>query len=69
MNPKNFDALVEKKRFFYSISQKKLADAIGISYRTFQRKRSDPGKFELGEVQILMKILKFTDEERKEALL
>lgn len=69
MNPKNFIAVMEKKRYFYGVSPLLLAEALQISYRTFQRKRKKPEKFELGEVQIIMKILKFTEDERKEALL
>lgn len=69
MNPKKFGAVLEKKRFFYRVSLEKLAETIGVSYRTFQRKRKEPQRFKLGEVEILMKVLKFTDEERKEALL
>ena len=69
MNPKNFTAILDKKRSFYGISPEQLAKVLQISTRTLARKKKNPEKFELGEVQKLIKFLRFTEEEKKEAFL
>ncbi|MBR5310644.1 MAG: hypothetical protein IKU42_05935 [Oscillospiraceae bacterium] len=69
MNPKNFTAILDKKRSFYGISPEQLAKVLQISTRTLARKKKNPEKFELGEVQTLIKFLRFTEEEKKEAFL
>jgi hypothetical protein len=69
MNPKNFTAILDKKRSFYGISPEQLAKVLQISTRTLARKKKNPQKFELGEVQTLIKFLRFTEDEKKEAFL
>ena len=69
MNPKNFTAILDKKRSFYGISPEQLAKVLQISTRTLARKKKNPEKFELGEVQTLIKFLRFTEEEKKETFL
>jgi hypothetical protein len=69
MNPKNFTAILDKKRSFYGISPEQLAKVLQISTRTLARKKKNPEKFELGEVQTLIKFLRFTEDEKKEAFL
>ena len=68
-NPKNFTAILDKKKSFYGVTPEQIAGAINISTRTLARKKKNPEKFELGEIITLMKLLRFTEDERKEALL
>lgn len=69
MSPKNFMALLEKKKFIYKITDSRLAQTVGVSERTFKRRKLNPGEFTFDEAEIIMKVLHFTPEERKEALL
>lgn len=69
MNPKNFKAVMEKKKSYFDCDDADLAKVIGVSERTFSRRRKAPETFTLGEVKNIMRFLRFTEEERKEALL
>lgn len=69
MSTKSFMALVEKKKSLYGISDEVLAEVIGVSERTFKRRKRNPGQFTIDEMNYLIKFLKFTEDERKEALL
>lgn len=69
MNPIKFLAMVEMKRVLYSCEDEKLAKIIGVSERTFKRRKQNPEQFTIEEMNHLIKFLKFTEEERKEALL
>lgn len=69
MNPRKFLAMVEMKKVFYSCADEDLARVTGVSERTFKRRRQNPEQFTIEEMNHLIKFLKFTEEERKEALL
>lgn len=69
MNPIKFLAMVEMKKVLYSCEDGDLAKITGISERTFKRRRQNPEQFTIEEINHLIKFLKFTEEERKEALL
>lgn len=69
MNPKRFTAIILKKLFFYDIPRQDAGDIIGVSYTTWKRRIKNPEEFTLKEADILVKKLKFTDEERREAFL
>ena len=49
MNPDVFIAEVEKQRKLLEISRSELAEVVGWSVRTQQRKFKDPGKITLDE--------------------
>ena len=69
MNPIKFLAMVEMKKVLYSCKDGDLARIAGVSERTFKRRRQNPEQFTIDEINHLIKFLKFTEEERKEALL
>lgn len=69
MNPRKFLGMVEMKRVLYSCCDEDLAKIIGVSERTFKRRKQNPEQFTIEEMNHLIKFLKFTEEERKEALL
>ena len=69
MNPRKFLGMVEMKKVLYSCEDGDLAKITGISERTFKRRRQNPEQFTIDEINHLIKFLKFTEEERKEALL
>ena len=69
MNPRKFLGMVEMKQVLYSCKDEDLARITGISKRTFKRRRQNPEQFTIEEMNHLIKFLKFTEEERKEALL
>ena len=69
MNPRKFLGMVEMKKVLYSCEDGDLAKITGISERTFKRRRQNPEQFTMEEMNHLIKFLKFTEEERKEALL
>lgn len=69
MNPRKFLGMVEMKKVLYSCEDGDLAKITGISERTFKRRRQNPEQFTIEEINHLIKFLKFTEEERKEALL
>lgn len=69
MNPRKFLGMVEMKKVLYSCKDGDLARIAGVSERTFKRRRQNPEQFTIEEINHLIKFLKFTEEERKEALL
>lgn len=69
MNPIKFLAMVEMKRVLYSCEDGDLAKITGVSERTYKRRKQNPEQFTIEEMNHLIKFLKFTEEERKEALL
>lgn len=69
MNAAIFLALLEKKKSIFGIFDSDLARVIGVSPKTFSRRVKDPETFTLGEVKTLIRFLRFTEDERKEALL
>ena len=69
MNPIKFLAMVEMKRVLYSCEDGDLAKITGVSERTYKRRKQNPEQFTIEEMNRLIKFLKFTEEERKEALL
>lgn len=69
MNPIKFLAMVEMKKVFYSCEDEDLAKITGVSERTYKRRKQNPEQFTIEEMNHLIKFLKFTEEERKEALL
>ena len=69
MNPIKFLAIVEMKKVLYSCEDGDLARIAGVSERTFIGSRQTPEEFTIEEINHLIKFLKFTEEERKEALL
>lgn len=69
MNPRKFLAMVEMKKVLYSCEDEDLARITGVSQRTFKRRKQNPGQFTIDEMNYLIKFLKFTEDERKEALL
>ncbi len=69
MNTKAFIALLEKKKVIFRINDAGLAIVIGVSEKTFKRRKKNPGLFTIDEINHLMKFLRFSEEERKEALL
>ena len=69
MNPIKFLAMVEMKKVLYSCEDGDLAKITGVSERTYKRRKQNPEQFTIEEMNHLIKFLKFTEEERKEALL
>lgn len=69
MNGLNFKAIIEKKKVIYGYDDSVLAKVLGCSLRTFQRKKKAPEDFTFGEVKILLKFLRFTEEEKEEVFL
>ena len=69
MNPIKFLAVVEMKRVLFSCGDADLARITGVSERTFKRRKKQPGTFTFDEMNRLMKFLRFTEEEKKEAFL
>ena len=69
MNPRKFLGMVEMKKVLYSCEDGDLAKITGVSERTFKRRRQNPEQFTIEEMNHLIKFKKFTEEERKEALL
>ena len=69
MNPRKFLGMVEMKRILYSCKDGDLAKITGVSERTYKRRKQNPEQFTIEEMNHLIKFLKFTEEERKEALL
>lgn len=69
MKDKAFLALVEKKKVIYRVNDAGLATIIACSEKTFKRRKKHPEEFTLGEINRIMSFLKFTDEERREALI
>ena len=69
MNPRKFLGMVEMKRILYSCEDGDLAKITGVSERTYKRRKQNPEQFTIEEINHLIKFLKFTEEERKEALL
>ena len=66
MNPMKFLAMVEMKKVLYSCEDEDLARITGVSQRTFKRRKQNPGQFTIAEVERIMNVLQFTEEERKE---
>lgn len=69
MNPRKFLGMVEMKKVLYSCEDGDLAKITGVSERTYKRRKQNPEQFTIEEMNHLIKFLKFTEEERKEALL
>ena len=69
MSTKNFLGILAKKKVLYSLEDADLAKVIGVSPKTFSRRIKNPDTFTLGEANHLIRFLKFTEDERKEALL
>ena len=69
MNPRKFLGMVEMKKVLYSCEDEDLAKITGVSERTYKRRKQNPEQFTIEEMNHLIKFLKFTEEERKEALL
>lgn len=69
MNPIKFLAMVEMKKVLYSCEDEDLARITGVSERTYKRRKQNPEQFTIEEMNHLIKFLKFTEEDRKEALL
>lgn len=69
MNPRKFLGMVEMKKILYSCEDEDLARITGVSERTYKRRKQNPEQFTIEEMNHLIKFLKFTEEERKEALL
>lgn len=69
MNPRKFLGMVEMKKVLYSCADEDLAKITGVSERTYKRRKQNPEQFTIEEMNHLIKFLKFTEEERKEALL
>lgn len=69
MNPRKFLGMVEMKRILYSCEDRDLAKIIGVSERTFKRRKQNPEQFTIEEINHLIKFLKFTEDERKGAFL
>ena len=69
MNPKKFLGMVEMKKVLYSCGDEDLAKITGVSERTYKRRKQNPEQFTIEEMNHLIKFLKFTEDERKEALL
>ena len=69
MNPRKFLGMVEMKKVLYSCEDEDLAKITGVSERTYKRRKQNPEQFTIEEMNHLIKFLKLTEEERKEALL
>lgn len=65
MNPKAFLELIHKKRKFYGIKYYDFFERIELSKVKYKRRRKDPGKFTLEEAGKIMKVLQFTEDERR----
>lgn len=69
MNGRNFLALIESKKVKYRINDAGLATVLGVSEKTFKRRKKHPEEFSLGEIMILFRFLKFTNEEKVESII
>ncbi len=69
MNPKALVAITEKKKVFFNLKDADVARLCCMSTATYSRRRTHPFMFTLGEVNNIMKVLKFTDDEKKEVFL
>ncbi len=62
-------AQIEKKKALLGIQNRDIAHFIGVCEKTFREKIREPEKFSLREIYQIMHLLRFTEEEKKEALL
>lgn len=65
MNTNVFLELIHKKRKFYGIKYYDFFERIELSEVKYKRRRKDPGKFTLEEAGKIMKVLQFTEDERR----
>lgn len=67
-NNNRFMALIDCRMAYLGLNYGKLAKIMGMTVSTLRTKRYAPDRFTLGETQKLFTVLKFSDEEEKEAL-
>lgn len=66
MDTKRFLALVEFKKFIYDCDDETIAKVIGVSNKTYQRRKKSPDTFTVGEVNAIMRFLRFSKENKVE---
>ena len=62
-------AQIEKKKALIGIQNRDIAVFIGVCEKTFREKIRDPEKFSLREIYQIMHLLRFSEEDKKEAFL
>lgn len=63
-----FFGTIEEKKYRFGYKDSDIAKAIKISPRTYANRKQKPRDFSILEIESIMKFLKFTEEEKKEAL-
>lgn len=69
MNAKALVAITAKKKVLFNLTDREIAKMIAVSYPTYRNRKTEPLNFTLGEVNNIMKILRFTEDEKKEVFL
>lgn len=65
MNTNVFLELIHQKRKFYGIKYYDFLEKIELSESIYKRRKKEPGKFTLDETGRIMKVLQFTENERR----
>lgn len=60
--------LISKNQTMLKLSDEEVAKKIALSKRTYQNKKNRPDTFKLCELWRTCKVLKFTEEEKKQVL-
>jgi len=61
---KKIYALIKMKQIELSVSDMEISKRSGMSTSTFLKKKKHPHLYHFGEMQEIVKVLKFTDEEK-----
>lgn len=69
MNAKALVAIIAKKKVIFDLKDQDIARMIAVSYPTYRGRKTEPLSFTLGEVNNIMRVLKFTEDEKKEVFL
>lgn len=65
---RHFTALINYKMNLMRLNNSQGAQLCGMCQKTFEKKKTSPEKFRLDEVMTVFEKLKFTDDEKREAL-
>lgn len=65
MDLRTFVDLIQKKKKFYGIKYFDFLERIELSESMYKRRKKEPGKFTLDETGRIMKVLQFTEDERR----
>lgn len=69
MNATALIAIIAKKKVIFKLQDKDIAKMLHVSPNTYTTRKSNPLSFSLGEVNSIMRVLRFTEDEKKEVFL